>query len=144
MKGGRLHRKIPVPILWRIWATLAMVPVAALTFYLLFRASGGQFPLPAGGSTDPYFFSFVFAIIVPILVWLAIDTVMRGIVARRSGGEIAADLAKDIAKATAVTVAEVVIDSALGGSSSNGSSSSSSGGGGKGGQYGGGGASGDY
>ena len=144
MKRSGEKRKARVPLRWRIGSTLAMLPLAALTFYLLFRLSGGQFPLQAGGSTDPYFFSFLFAVLIPLLVWLAIDKVLHGIAARRSGREIAVDLAKDLARTAAVTAAEVVIDSALGSSSSGSSSSSSSDGKGKCGEFGGGGASGTY
>lgn len=144
MKRSRLQQRAGVPLLWRISSTLLMVPLAALTFFLLFRLSGGQFPLQAGGSTDPYFFSSIFAVLIPVLVWLAVDKIMRGIIARRSATEIAADLGKDLAQAAAVAAAEVVIDAALGGSSNRNSSSSSSSAGGKGGQFGGGGASGGY
>lgn len=143
-KRKQLQQKAVVPLLWRIYSTLAMMPLAALTFFVLFRVSGGQFPLEAGGSTDPYFFSTLFSLLVPFLVWLVIDKIMLGIVAKRPGAEIAADLAKDLAQATAVAAAEVVIDSALGGAANTTNSSSASGSEGKGGRYGGGGASGGY
>lgn len=143
-KGKRSRPAVKVPLSWRICAILAMLPLGMAIFYLIFRASGGKFPPAAGESTDPYFFGLVFAIAVPILVWLYVYRILQGIVMKRPGREIAAEVAADLAKNAAVIAAEVVLDAAVGGSSTGGRSSSSGGTTGKGGQFGGGGASGGF
>jgi uncharacterized membrane protein YgcG len=140
-KGRSSRAKVRVPIFWRICNTLAMIPLAALTFFLIFRASGGVFPPVAGGSTDPYFFAGVFAVVLPFLLWLIVDHILHGVVMKRSGREIAAEIAKEAALAAGVAV----LDAVLGGGGSDSRSSSSSGDtSGEGGQFGGGGASGSF
>lgn len=115
---GRVQSKVKVPIFWRILSLLAMLPLGMLIFYVIFSKSGGKFPLAAGDSTDPYFFGSVFAVLIPLLIYLFIvDKVLKGMVMKRSGKEIAKDVAADVAKAAAVLAAEVVVDVALGGSS---------------------------
>lgn len=137
----RSRAKVKVPILWRICNTLAMIPLAALTFFLIFRAAGGIFPPVAGGSTDPYFFAGVFAVVLPFILWLIVDHILHGVVMKRTGGEIAAEIAREAALAAGVAV----LDAVLGGGGSDSRSSSSSGGtSGEGGQFGGGGASGSF
>ena len=135
-----------VPIFWRIISVLLMFPLGIAIFAVIFRKSGGKFPIPEGASTDPFFFAFIFGVLIPtILYWFIVDKVLKGIAARRPTKNIAADVTKDIARSTAEMAAEVVIDSVLGGSSGDSKSSSSGsspmGGGG---EYGGGGASGGY
>jgi len=143
---SRAQKKIKVPVSWRIISILSMLPVGMLIFIIIFRKSGGKFPLAAGDSTDPYFFGFVFAVLIPLLVYIFIvDKILRGVVMKRSGEAIAKDVATDIAKSAAVIAAEVVLDAVVGGSASAGSSSSSgSSTKGGGGEFGGGGASGGY
>lgn len=136
-KSGR-SKKSKVPISWRIISVLLMLPLGAGIFYTIFRKSGGRLPLQAGDSTDPLFFSSVFAMLIPaILYLLVVEKVLRGIAAKRSGGEIAAEVAKDIGRAAA----EAVLS---GGSSDDRRSSSGGGTSGGGGSSGGGGASGGY
>ena len=143
-QGKRSRPKVKVPLSWQIYTVLAMIPLGMLTFLLIFRATGGIFPPIAGGSTNPYFFGFIFAISLPIIVWMYVNRILQGIVMKRSGGEIAADVAKDIARTAAEMAAEVVLDAALGGSSTSSRSSSSGGATGGGGKFGGGGASGGF
>ncbi|MGC2061873.1 MAG: hypothetical protein WA610_02775 [Thermodesulfovibrionales bacterium] len=139
--------KVNVPVSWRILSIFSMLPFGMILFYVIFSKSGGKFPLAAGDSTDPYFFGFLFAVLIPAIVYIFIvDKILKGIVMRRPGKDIAKDVAVDVAKTAAVMAAEIVVDAALGGSSAGSSSSSSSGGGtkGGGGEFGGGGASGGY
>ncbi len=141
-KESRTRMKVTVPLLWRILSMLAMLPLGILTFYVIFTKSGGKYPLAAGDSTDPYFFGFVFAVLVPAIVYLfIIDKVLKGIVMKRSGKAVALDIAADLGKEVAIAA----VDAVLGGSSSdNRSSSSGSGTKGGGGSFGGGGASGGF
>ncbi len=141
-KSKRSLPKARVPLSWRLCTGLAMIPLAMSIFLLIFRAAGGKFPPAAGRSTDPYFFGLVFALALPILVWLYVDRILQGIIMKRSGREIAVDVAKDLACNAAAMVAEIVLDAAVGGSSANSGSSSTGGTSGKGGKFGGGGASG--
>lgn len=139
---SRAQVKVKVPISWRILSLLSMLPLGMLIFYIIFSKSGGKFPLAAGDSTDPYFFGFVFAVLMPVIVYIfIIDKILKGIVTKRSGTEIALDVAEDLGKEVAIAA----VDAVLGGSSSdNRSSSSGSGTKGGGGDFGGGGASGGY
>src|SRR5574340_906636 len=106
---GRVRARVKVPFFWRVLSLLGMLPLGMLIFYIIFSKSGGKYPLAAGDSTDPYFFGSVFAVLIPVLVYLLIvDKVLKGIVTKRSGKEIAKDVALDVAKAAAVMAAEVV------------------------------------
>lgn len=132
-----------VPLSWRIISILAMLPLGAGLFLLIFIKSGGKLPLAAGDSTDPIFFAFIFAIVLPVILYLfVIDKILTGIVTRRSGKAVALDIAGDIGKEVAIAA----VDAVLGGGDSDDRSSSGSSGGtqGGGGSTGGGGASGSY
>lgn len=107
-KNRRLHESIRVPVSWRILSLLSMLPLGMAVFYGIFRKSGGRFPLRAGDSTDPYFFGFIFAVLLPATVYIFIvDKILKGIVMKRSGKTIAKDIAEDVAKTAAVMAAEV-------------------------------------
>jgi uncharacterized membrane protein YgcG len=122
-----------------------MLPLGAAVFCIIFSKSGGRFPLAAGDSTDPYFFGFIFAVLLPAIVYLFIvDKILRGMAMKRSGGEIAKDIAEDVAKTAAVIAAEVALDAVVGGQSPDSRSSAGSTTKGGGGEFGGGGASGGY
>ena len=146
MKTRRSQGRIKVPIFWRILSLLSMLPPGLVIFYVIFRKAGGKFPLAAGDSKDPYFFGFIFAVLLPAIIYIfVIDRVLKGIASRRAGKDIAKDIAVDVAKAAAVAAAEVVVDAVLGGSASSGSrSSSGSSAKGGGGEFGGSGSSGGY
>jgi len=146
VKTRRSQERIKVPVSWRILSLLSMVPPGMAIFYVIFRKSGGKFPLAAGDSTDPYFFGFIFAVLLPAIIYIFIvDKILKGIVMRRAGKDIARDIAVDVSRTAAVVAAEVVLDAALGGGSSldsrSSSGSSTNGGGG---EFGGGGSSGGY
>ncbi|MBI5848012.1 MAG: hypothetical protein HZB31_08705 [Nitrospirae bacterium] len=141
-KQRRSFDKVRLPLSWRVSSILAMLPLGYEIFMLIFRKSGGKFPLAAGDSTDPIFFASVFSIVLPCFFYLfVVDKILRGIVARRAGSEIAIDVAKDLGKAAAEMAAEVVLG---GGSSDDRSSSSGGSTKGGGGEFGGGGSSGGY
>ncbi len=141
-KRRRSLDKVRLPFSWRIISILAMLPLACGIFMLIFRKSDGRFPLQAGDSTDPIFFASIFGILLPLLIYIfVVDKILKGIASKRSGGEIATEVAKDIGKAAA----EMAVDAILGGGSSdNRSSSSGSGTKGGGGSFGGGGSSGGF
>lgn len=145
-KRNSNRKTVRVPLLWSICSAVALMPLCPFIFFFILRKSGASFPIAAGQSTDPFFFGGVFAIVIPLIIYVFfIDKVLRGIVMKRSSADIAKDVATDIAKTAAVMAAEVVLDAALGGSSAGSHSSSGSGGTkGGGGESGGGGASGGY
>jgi hypothetical protein len=58
-KHKQLPRKPRLPLSWRIVSLFSMVPIGLAVFFVVFRKSGGRFPLAAGDSTDPYFFGAI-------------------------------------------------------------------------------------
>ncbi|MBA4373401.1 MAG: hypothetical protein C0402_11150 [Thermodesulfovibrio sp.] len=137
---GRAQAKVKVPVSWRIISILAMLPLGVGIFLLIFTKSDGKFPLGAGDSTDPYFFGFIFAVLIPVIVYaFIVDKVLKGIVTKRSGKAVALDIAEELGKEVAIAAVDAVLG---GGSSSDNRSSSGTKGGG--GSFGGGGASGGY
>jgi uncharacterized membrane protein YgcG len=144
-KSTRSQGRIKVPVSWRISSVLSMVPLGLAIFYFIFRKSGGKFPLAAGDSTDPYFFGFLFAVLLPAIIYIFIvDKILKGIVMRQAGKDIAKNIAVDVARTATVMAAEVVLDAAVGGASSDSRSSSGSSTKGGGGEFGGSGSSGSY
>lgn len=141
MKKNRKKAKAHLPFLWVAGAWLSMIILGVALFKFLLHKQGVSFPIAAGQSTDPYFFSGLAAVLVPFFLINYVFMVMRGIIQKRSAGEIAKGVGKDIA----IAAAETVLDAFSSGSDSEGGGASSgsdiNGGGG---QSGGAGASGGY
>ncbi len=74
-----------------------MIPLGLLIFVLVQRKSRESFPIAEGQRTDPFFFGGLFAILIPIIIYVFVDKALRGIVMKRSSADIAKDVAIDIA-----------------------------------------------
>jgi uncharacterized membrane protein YgcG len=147
MKRKTRHpiKQVKVPVLWLACSWICMILLGLFLFVFILNRSGVSFPLVAGQSTDPYFFAALASILAPLILQIVIVKILRGIIMKHSSAEIAKEVGKDVA----ITIAEVavitVVDAFVGGSGSNDSQSSSSGEEtGARGNFGGGGASGGY
>ena len=122
-----------------------MILFGFFLFVFILKRSGVAFPLVAGQSTDPYFFAALASILAPLILQIIIIQILRGIVLQHSTVEIAKDVGKDIAVTIAEVAAITMVDALAGGNGSTNSQSSSNGERkGEGGNFGSGGASGGY
>jgi uncharacterized membrane protein YgcG len=137
-----VRRKVGVPFVWRALALAAMLPIGLGIFYFGVHRAGVSIPITEK-DRDPIFFSFLFAVAIPVFIYSIIKLVMRNILLKKSAGDIAKEVAKDVAAAVAVTAVDALVGSG-GERDSRTGSTSSSGTQGGGGDFGGGGASGSY
>lgn len=81
-----------------------MILLGVFLFNLILRKSGVSFPIAAGQSTDPFFFAAVFGILIPILLQVFVDKILKGIVLKRSFMEITKEVGRDIAATSIETL----------------------------------------